>query len=158
MNSCESGALYGYASVELLLIGKGRIQMPVKPVKVTPQMLRKYFPRHAREGVKPVRVLNGKFTAPVFAAFNVMLHYRNKLKQCPKCERFFYAPTSRRKFCSQGCQVVFFKSSPEWKTRRRENSRKNRIVNKTRNARALERAKREAAGARNKKAPILRGA
>jgi hypothetical protein len=63
------------------------------------------------------------------------------LKECPACNKFFYAQRQRKRFCSQKCQESFYWKGPEGRKYRREAMRKYRENQKRLNKQALRKAR-----------------
>ena len=51
-----------------------------------------------------------------------------RVRQCRKCKRWFYARVRPQKFCSTACQQSHYRSSEEWKEQRREWMRRYRLL------------------------------
>ena len=52
----------------------------------------------------------------------------NRVRQCRKCRRWFYARVRHQEFCSVTCQQSHYRSSKEWKEHRRKWMRRYRRV------------------------------
>jgi hypothetical protein len=46
-----------------------------------------------------------------------------RVRECTRCEKWFYAKFNHQRFCSKKCQLQHYQTSEEWKARRRERYR-----------------------------------
>ena len=51
-----------------------------------------------------------------------------RVRQCRKCKRWFYARVRHQEFCSTACQQSHYRSSEEWKEQRRKWMRRYRLL------------------------------
>ena len=56
-----------------------------------------------------------------------------RIVECPQCGKWMFKRFSHQRFCSTRCREREFKSSPEWKAKRRDKAREYYWLHKTKN-------------------------